>query len=556
MRDALNRYLSVHTEDELLAERGQRLQMLILVMSLADLLTLLKDVIFGTVRPEFLLAEMLAFAIFGVLYWYTRQGRRWPPYVLLAFVVFFTPAIFDWNPTEASVITMAVSVATVPLIAPSWLCIPVAVGEVILLYVISFLGGTPLPDPMVNITLGVLGALSWLASSSLENALREARRNASALAESNRDLQASRALLETHARELERRSVSLEASAAVGRAATSILETDQLIHQVVDLIRQRFGFYYVGLFLVDETGQWATLRAGGGDAGQALLERGHRLRVGADSIIGWSIAHSEARVALDAEGDAVRLDRAELPGTRSEAALPLRSRGQVLGALTVHSSEPAAFDQDTTVVLQTMADQVAVALDNARLFSEAQEALQATRRAYGELSREAWTELLRARPGMGYHSDEHDTIRVAGIPRSEIERALQKRPTDEGGDAAGKVQHPLAVPIEVRGKVLGVLDTYKPGSVGEWTPSEISLVKTLAEQVGMALESARLYNEAQRRAARERLVSEITDKMRRAVDMDALIQTTIREMAAAVDAPYTFVQLSSLPETEQDEDES
>ena len=99
-----------------------------------------------------------------------------------------------------------------------------------------------------------------------------------------------------------------------------------------------------------------------------------------------------------------------------------------------------------------------------------------------------------------------------------------------------------------------MLDTHKPDIAGEWTPAEISLLKTLADQVGTALESARLYNEAQRRAARERLIGEITDKMRHAVDMGALIQTTIREMAAAVDAPYAFVQLSSLPDTEPHED--
>ena len=145
MRDVLNRYLSVQTKDELLAERGQRLNMLILVMSLANVLTLLKDIVFGTVRPGFLIAEMLAFAIFGVLYWYTRRGHRWPPYVLLALMVLLTPAIFRWNPAEASVITMAVAVATVPLIAAPWLCIPVAIGEAVLLYIICLLYTSPSP---------------------------------------------------------------------------------------------------------------------------------------------------------------------------------------------------------------------------------------------------------------------------------------------------------------------------------------------------------------------------------------------------------------------------
>jgi GAF domain-containing protein len=162
----------------------------------------------------------------------------------------------------------------------------------------------------------------------------------------------------------------------VGQTATSYLEAEALIQQVTDLIKDQFGLYYVGLFVVDERNEWAELRAGTGEAGQKMLAREHRLRVG-DGMIGWSIANAQARVALDTGTDAVRFDNPDLPDTRSEAAIPMRSRGRVLGALSVQSTKGAAFDQDTIVVLQTMADQVAVAVDNARLFAAAQEALEA-----------------------------------------------------------------------------------------------------------------------------------------------------------------------------------
>ena len=131
--------------------------------------------------------------------------------------------------------------------------------------------------------------------------------------------------------ELEQRSAYMAASAEVGRAVSSILDADLLIRQVVELIRERFGLYYVGLFLTDEASEWAVLRAGTGDAGQEMLARGHRLKIGLEGMIGWSIANAKARVALYAEEDIVRKVTAELPETRSEAALPLRSRGQVLG---------------------------------------------------------------------------------------------------------------------------------------------------------------------------------------------------------------------------------
>jgi GAF domain-containing protein len=323
-------------------------------------------------------------------------------------------------------------------------------------------------------------------------------------------------------RDLERRSTYLEASAQVGHAAASILEADQLMRQVVDLIRERFGLYYVGLFLVE--GEWAVLRAGTGEAGRIMLARGHRLKVGA-GMIGWSIANAQARVALEAGEDAVRRIAAELPETRSEAALPLRSRGRVIGALTVQHVQPGAFDQDTIVVLQTMADQVAVALDNAYLFAEAQAGLEAEHRAYGELSREAWTDLLRARPDLAYRSDEHGITDASDIRRPEMEQALREGRTIQIPNPKSQIPNSLAVPIKVRGHVIGVLDTHKPGDAGEWTPAEIALLETLTGRLGEALESARLFQDTQRRAARERLVGEITTRVRASMDTQAQSMT-------------------------------
>ncbi len=206
--------------------------------------------------------------------------------------------------------------------------------------------------------------------------------------------------------EIEQRSSYLEASAEVGRTAASILDTDELVRQVVELIREQFSLYYVGLFLVDQAAEWVELKAGTGEAGLTMLARGHRMPVG-EGMVGWSVAHGEPRVAEEAGTDAVRLATPELPETRSEAALPLRSRGKVLGALSVQHTKPEAFDQDTINVLQTMADQVAVTLANARLFAESQEALEATQRAYGDLSSQAWSELLQAQPNLGFRSVAH-----------------------------------------------------------------------------------------------------------------------------------------------------
>jgi GAF domain-containing protein/HAMP domain-containing protein len=346
-------------------------------------------------------------------------------------------------------------------------------------------------------------------------------------------------------RDLEVRSAYLEASAEVGRAASSILDVDELNQSVVSLIRRRFGFYYVGLFLLDETGGWARLRAGTGEAGQKMLEQKHKLKVGGESMIGQCVDQGEARIALDVGEEPVHFDNPLLPSTRSEVALPLRSRGRILGAITVQSAQPSAFDEDVVTVLQTMADYVAVALDNAYLFAEAQEALEAAQRAYGELSRESWAELLRIQPDLGYHSDERGVVKVSDTWRPAMEEAVRTgQPAHgEGVDSIGN-NRPLSVPIKVRGQVVGVLDTYKPGEADPWTQEEISTLEAVANQLGVTLEGARLYRETQRRAARERLVGEIAGQMRGSMDPDAILKTTVQELGRALKAEVVSVEMT------------
>jgi GAF domain-containing protein/HAMP domain-containing protein len=344
--------------------------------------------------------------------------------------------------------------------------------------------------------------------------------------------------------DLQRRSAYLQAAAEVGRAASSILEPESLIRQVVDLIRDRFDLYYVGLFLLDESGEWAVLRAGTGEAGQAMLARGHRIRFG-QGMIGWSVAHGEARVALEAEEDAVRLATPELPETRSEAAVPMRSRGRVVGALTVQSTQPAAFDEDILVSLEAMADQVAVALDNAYLFTMSQAALEAERRAYGELSRKAWRERLGPLAGTGYQANNVGLFRLdpAGPETwaEEARRAWRTGKTVKGGGEEDVEEHPLAIPVRVRGETLGVISTSRSGEA--WTEEEIAQLEMLVDQLGMALENARLFEEARRRAERERIITDITSRVRAATDVEGILRTAIQELGQALQASGGLIHL-------------
>lgn len=342
-------------------------------------------------------------------------------------------------------------------------------------------------------------------------------------------------------RELAQRSAYLEASAEVGRAISSILDPEQLIHRTVDLIRERFGLYYVGLFLVDDLGEWAVLRAtseaGTGEAGRAMLARGHRIKVG-EGMVGWCVAHGQARIAEQAEADAVRLAVTELPDTHAEAALPLRSRDRVLGALTVQSTQPHAFDPDTVVVLQILADLVAVALDNARLFARSQEAMQAERRAYGEISREAWAAMIRTRPEWGYRSTAQGVAPSRGDWRPEMRQAVADAVPIWANDGSGSA---VAVPIRVRGRAVGALHFRKAGAT--WTAAELPLLETLADQLGQALESARLYQDTQRRATYEQILGEVATRIRESLDMDTVLQTAIRQIGESLDMAEVEVRM-------------
>lgn len=356
-------------------------------------------------------------------------------------------------------------------------------------------------------------------------------------------------------RQLAQRSAYLEASAEVSQVASSILDREQLVREVARLIRERFDFYYVGLFLVE--GDWAVLRAGTGRAGREMLAEGHRLRVGGDSMIGQCVERAEAHVALDVGEEAVRFDNPWLPETHSEGALPLSSRGQVLGALSIQSTESDAFDRDTLTLLQTMADQVAVALDNAQLFTEVEESLEAERRAYGELSRQAWVDFLQTRSDWGYDYVHASLMPAQGDWTPAMQRALKSgqsvRVSPE--DRENGVES-LAVPLKVRDAVVGVLSFNKEASGQVWTDEERALLESLTDELGLALESARLYQDTQRRAAQERRLGEMSARFTETLDLDALLRAAVQELGQLPNVLEASVQIGEGPTIPVSEDKS
>ncbi|MBU0492650.1 MAG: GAF domain-containing protein [Chloroflexi bacterium] len=403
-------------------------------------------------------------------------------------------------------------------------------------------------DPLLLIVpLVLIGVLLRYAMNTLTAAVQRAQDNEYAQATANRELQAIRASLEDQVTErtqiLERRTRYLEATAAVAQDAATMLDPGQLLQRIAAAIGEQFGFYRIGIFTIDPTGEWAILRAATDEAGRQAMTRGFRLRVGQEGIVGYVTRSGQAYVAHQVQEDELFLADPAIADIGSEAVLPLRTQGQVIGALDVQSTEAHAFSTEDMAVLQMLADQVATALSNAQLFSENQQALEAARRAYGEMSFRAWNE-LSARPDWGYQY-LHQTIgpTEAEWP-ADMVQAIRIGERVLGQDQTGAT---LALPLKIRGQIVGVL-SFAKGTPGEtWTTEEMSLLENLVDQLGTALDSARLYQETQRRAARERLTGEITARIRETLDMDAMLQTAAQQVREALGTSEVVIRLVPQP---------
>jgi GAF domain-containing protein len=203
--------------------------------------------------------------------------------------------------------------------------------------------------------------------------------------------------------------------------------------------------------------------------------------------------------------------------------------------MTVQSTRGGAFDEADISVMRTVADQVAAAISNAHLFQQVQGSLEAERRAYGELTREAWSRLTKSRAGLAYRSHQ-------GVVQTIYEDA-----EPEAADLPA-----LDIPIRVRGQAIGTIQARKPDAGAEWAANESELVEALAEQLSTALEGARLYQDTQRRAAQERLVAEITARMRESLDIETVIKTAAEQVRQSFGAHKVVVQLAAKEATGQE----
>ncbi|MEJ5224929.1 MAG: GAF domain-containing protein [Anaerolineales bacterium] len=337
--------------------------------------------------------------------------------------------------------------------------------------------------------------------------------------------------LQTANRYNERRATQFKAISEVSRATASIQRLDELLPRIVEVISQQFGYYHAGIFLADEANEYAVLVAANSEGGQRMLRRGHRLKIGEVGIVGNVVASGAPRIALDTGADAVYFKNPDLPDTRSEMALPLRAGNTIIGALDVQSKEPGAFGQDDIEVLSTLADQVSIAIQNARQFEATQKALSEAEAIYRQYLRTEWTRLTQRQTVTGFTYSLLGTRQIpADYTTEETRQALER---GEPQILSTENVSALAVPIKLRDEVIGVLNVRAPAG-HDWLENEIDLVRAVAERVAISAENARLFEETTSRAERERIVADITNKIRSTNDPDEMLQTALAELKRAL----------------------
>jgi GAF domain-containing protein len=322
----------------------------------------------------------------------------------------------------------------------------------------------------------------------------------------------------------------------IRRTITAVLNPDELLTRAAHLIGDEFECYYTAIFLTDATGQWAELKAATGDAGKVLRENKHHVNINGANPIGTVIRTKQALIISDTSLDSTqsenpaepftrfswhgisistqfsRSDNPLLPYSRSQIVLPLIIGEQVIGALEMHSTKENIFAQQDADTYQNMANQVAIALENSRLFTEAQQSIYEMSATQQQYLQEVWLSL-----------------------------AADQKLEHISGDSDSAGNHEIKIPLSLRDQVIGEINM---SSFDEWTPEQKNLIESIAAQAALALENARLVEESQSVAMRERLVNEITSKIWASTTMDSILQTTVRELGRALEAAEVDIEVS------------
>lgn len=378
-----------------------------------------------------------------------------------------------------------------------------------------FFQGTPyIQSGIISlmISVGIVVSISALISG-LERVLKEREEMTDSLQKERLDLERR---IEDRTADLQTRLKQMNTAAEISRAISRLTDPEVIFQRVADLITTQLGLYYTGIFLLDQAGKNAVLRAGTGEAGKAMLSQNHALPVGGTSMIGWCMANRQARIALDVGNEAVRFNNPFLPLTRSELALPIMSRDMAVGAITVQSEKAQAFDENDINILQGIADSLAIAVENSRLYRELERNLDEVRVLNRNYVQQVWSETLD-------QSGEISAIYMT-----------DDRNRDPGGNLT-------SLPISLREQVIGHLTLDLTDEA--LTQEDMAFIDALTTQTALALENARLVQETERRAVQEQKLNAFSNRFNRALDIEDILKAAVEEFGQLPSVVEATIQL-------------
>ncbi|GAB4565502.1 MAG: hypothetical protein Fur0017_02640 [Anaerolineales bacterium] len=391
--------------------------------------------------------------------------------------------------------------------------------------------------------------------------------------------------------ESKQKALQIETAAEIARDISGSLNLDELLNKAVNLIRERFNFYHAGIFLLDPPGEFAIIREATGEAGAQMKRQGYKIGVGSKSIVGFVTGKGESLVVSDTAKDMTYYPNPLLPDTHAEAAFPLRVGDRILGALDVQSTLPYAFHDDNLRSLQILADQMAIAVANSELFAETQEHLSQHRllhhitssAASGTTLEEALESavkglqvtlggdrvmillldgekrMLEVKASVGYAEDiSHWKTEVGkGVSGwvAAHRRALRLCDVREDPryiEISPNTRSEMAIPLIYRNEILGVInvESEQPDAYSE---NDAEMLGTLGGSLAAVIANARLLEQIRAQSERERLINEITAKIRRSTDIQSILHTTASEIARVTGARYTKIQVKPKSETASEE---
>ncbi len=497
-------------------------------------------------RGNFKLASIiLVLSLTGIITYVSISFSAQPrPYILFfAWIIVFAGLLLGTNAATAIAVYFALMQTTIILLIENDIIEPINAQS------------TSLSNILV-LTIGFLLIASTinLATKSIQKLDTQTKIDEQDLKDSNQELTNIRENLEKRIVErttqlenanlrIEKRARQFQTISQVTRAIISTQNLQDLLPQIVQVISQQFDFYHIGIFLIDLNREYAILRASNSEGGERMLERSHKLRIGQTGIVGNVANTGKVRIALDTGADAIYFNNPDLPETRSEMALPLfQSNGEIIGVLDIQSTIPNAFYQEDIEILTTLADQVSVAISNARLYEDTQKALIEAEMVYRQDIKVGWEKFSRSQKLAG--------IRRRGLKSSFLAEPLElpgeKEVAQSGSAHQEKTENSkwshLTMPVKLRDEAVGIL-SIKADINREWSADEMDIVNAIIERAALAIENARLLDESRKIAERERAISDISSKIGKGTEIEMILRTAVRELGAQISGAQVTVEI-------------